>query len=71
MGEIIQGSLDLNTKLTFMKIIAQLLKHNFSQQTTKQKYEKVNNFFNSAYDWSHTDMSNAPILITSQKNIFT
>lgn len=32
-----------------------LFKHNFgkktpSQQTIKQKYEKVNNFFNSTYD---------------------
>lgn len=49
MGETIWDSLDLNTKLTFMKMSDFLFKHNFSQQTIKQKYEKINDFFNSTY----------------------
>lgn len=55
-----------------MKMSDWLFKHNFSQQTIKQiettnQYEKVNNFFNFTYDWSHTDRSNGFILIASKK----
>lgn len=48
-----------------MKMSDSLLKHNFSQQTIKQMYEKINNFLYSTYDWSPTDRSNGPILIAS------